>query len=136
MEIEILTLLQTYNLLAKRESLTRQRIASESSLIVHEARQDSAAMRTIAVLTIFFLPATFVSSLFGTNFFTLDTSTPGEPTFAVSGLRWISLVSAIPLTLLTLFSCFVYLKWRVSRERRSKKSSAVVSPTANPIGNY
>lgn len=112
---------QTYNLLTNRANLTSQRIASESTSIAHEARQDSAAMRTIAVLTMFFLPATFVSSLFGTNFFTLDTSAPGKPALMVSELWWVYLIAALPLTLLTLLVWMVYLRRRAARERGRKK---------------
>ena len=114
-----LTAFQTYNLLANRDSLASQRIAEQSALIAHEARQDSAAMRTIAVLTMFFLPATFVSSLLGTNLFALNTSTPEKPTLVVSELWWIYLVSAIPLTLLTLFCWALYLKWRTRKKRQT-----------------
>ncbi|KAL8731095.1 MAG: hypothetical protein Q9166_003623 [cf. Caloplaca sp. 2 TL-2023] len=44
----------TYNLLANRDSITSHSIA-------HEARQDGAAMKTIALVTMLFFPATFVA---------------------------------------------------------------------------
>ena len=75
-------------------------------------------MRTIAVLTMFFLPATFVSSLFGTNLFSLDTNAVGQSTFVISKFWWIYLVTAIPLTILTLVCWGLYLKWRAFRERK------------------
>ena len=67
--------------------------------------KDSSAMKTIAVMTMLFLPATFVSSLFGTNFFALQVSGSGSTTLHVSELWWIYVVSAVPLTLV------VYLSW-------------------------
>lgn len=37
--------------------------------IAHETRKDAVAMRTIAFVTLFFLPATFVSAFFSMSFF-------------------------------------------------------------------
>lgn len=39
-------------------------VADASRQLAHEARRDGSSMKTIAVLTMFFLPATFFSSLF------------------------------------------------------------------------
>lgn len=108
-------------------------------------------MKTIAALTLFYLPATFTCSLFGTNFFALDTNpnplpvvpvggstatgsapasststaTSGsspEPdntsTFVVSGVWWIYLVAAVPLTAVTFL---VFLLWNRNRNRWMKR---------------
>ena len=110
--------------MANRDSTTNLQIAAESTQIAkrsasiaYETRRDSAAMKTIATLTMLYLPATFVSSLFGTNFFALSTNGPGNPVFVVSELWWMYLVSAVPLTLLNLFV------WRVWLRRRMKRQS-------------
>ena len=72
-------------------------------------------MMTIAVLTIIFLPATFVSSVLGSNLFALEDDGAGKHSFVVSGLWWIYLVIAIPLTLITLGV------WGICLKRRSKR---------------
>ena len=121
---------KTYNLMANRDSVTSQTIATESTSIAHGARQDSYAMKTIAVLTMFFLPATFISSLLGTNLLALDTSVKGNPELVVSELWWIYLVSAVPLTLFTLLVWWLYLQWLLrARNRRLARKAADNSET-------
>ncbi len=105
--------------MANRDSVTSQIIATESASIAQGARQDSYAMKTIAVLTIFFLPATFISSLLGTNLFVLDTSGNGKAQLIVSELWWIYLVSAVPLTLFTLLVWWLYLQ-RLLKARKKR----------------
>ncbi|KAL8691787.1 MAG: hypothetical protein Q9218_003063 [Villophora microphyllina] len=102
---------QTYNLLANRDSIISHSIA-------HETRQDGAAMKTIAFVTMLFFPATFVSSFLGTNLVALDTGPDGRTRFVFSDLWWIYLVSAVPLTMLTLVSWWY---WITRRSRRAKK---------------
>jgi len=58
-------------------------------------------MKTIATLTMLYLPATFVCSFFGTNFFALDTNGPGQLSFVVSNIWWVYVVTTVPSTLLT-----------------------------------
>ena len=91
---------------------TNNALATESTSIAHGARQDSSSMKTIAVLAMIFLPATFVSSLLGTNLVAFDTNGSGRAKFVVSKLWWIYLVSAVPLTLLTLLVWWFWLQWR------------------------
>ena len=108
--------------MTNRDSVTSQIIATESASIAQGARQDSYAMKTIAVLTMFFLPATFISSLLGTNLFVLDTSGNGKAQLIVSELWWIYLVSAVPLTLFTLLVWWLYLQWLLkARKKRIAK---------------
>ncbi|KAL9608083.1 MAG: hypothetical protein Q9167_007057 [Letrouitia subvulpina] len=104
----------TYNLLANRDSITSHRIA-------HSARQDGAAMRTIAAVTMLFFPATFVSSFLGTNLVTLNTDSRGRATMVFSDLWWIYLVSAIPLTLVTLVTWVCWERRRGSREKKREE---------------
>lgn len=80
---------QLYNLTANKDSLTSLKIAEESTKIAHETRKDSVAMKTIATLAMLYLPASFVCSFFGTNFFALNTNVPGRPSFVVSELWWV-----------------------------------------------
>ena len=111
----------TYNLLANRNSLSSHRIAVESASIAHEARRDTVAMRTIAVLTMLFLPPAFISGLLGTNLIALETTSGGGgggggggTRIVISELWWMYFVLAVPLTGATLG-----VWWLVMR--RSKK---------------
>ena len=116
--------------MANRDSVTSQTIATESASIAQGARQDSYAMKTIAVLTMFFLPATFISSLLGTNLFVLDTSGDGKAQLIVSELWWIYLVSAVPLTLFTLLVWWLYLQWllKARKNRIAKRATNDSTP--------
>lgn len=106
--------------MANRDSTTNLQIAAESTQIAkksasiaYETRRDSAAMKTIATLTMLYLPATFVSSLLGTNLFALSTDgATGDAVFVVSGLWWVYLVAAVPLTVVNLCVWRVWLRWR------------------------
>ncbi|KAL8855764.1 MAG: hypothetical protein Q9178_007582 [Gyalolechia marmorata] len=100
----------TYNLLANRDNITSHEIA-------HEARQDGAAMKTIAFVTMLFFPATFVSSFLGTNLVNLEVGADGSTRFVFSHLWWIYLVSAIPLTFTTLLAWLFFVKRRSRKER-------------------
>ncbi|KAL5002961.1 hypothetical protein BDV10DRAFT_181175 [Aspergillus recurvatus] len=69
-------------------------------------KQDSAAMKTIAALSLVYLPGSFVSTvgtqgLFGTNFFNLSKEDSGQ-TWLVSENFWLYWLITIPLTALTI----------------------------------
>jgi Mg2+ and Co2+ transporter CorA len=105
-----------YNLITGHDSTINLKIATESAKIARDARKDSASMKIIAGMTLLYLPATFVCSLFGTNFIALDTSTGNdEPAFVVSRLWWIYFAFAVPLTAFTMIG---FLIWRRFRERK------------------
>jgi Mg2+ and Co2+ transporter CorA len=114
----ILRSLKLYNLMASRDSLTNIRIAVQSTKIAQETRRDSFAMKTIAVLTMLYLPATFVSSVFGTNFFAATGDGPGRST-VVSRNWWVGAVVAVGLTTVTL-GVWVWAV-RGGRERRREE---------------
>ncbi|KAI4271694.1 MAG: hypothetical protein LQ337_005830 [Flavoplaca oasis] len=91
---------QVTNLIAQNDSRTNIAIADASRRIAFETRRDSDAMKTIAALTMIFLPGTFVATLFGMVFFTVDTSSGSR--FQVNPLWWIYLAVTIPLTMITI----------------------------------
>ncbi|PYH43448.1 uncharacterized protein BP01DRAFT_98117 [Aspergillus saccharolyticus JOP 1030-1] len=66
----------------------------------HDTRSDSAMMTTIAVVSMIYLPGTFVSGLFGTNFFNF---TDGDAhTWFMADSFWLYWAVTIPLTLATM----------------------------------
>ncbi|MCJ1420689.1 hypothetical protein MMC32_007048 [Xylographa parallela] len=100
-----------YNLMQNQDSTT--------------LRKDSAAMKTIATLTMLFLPATFVSGLFGTNFFALFPDPVNGSAFVVSDKWWILLTCSVPLTLLVLsiWRIWPYVR-KVQQELKIRRSEA------------
>lgn len=113
----------TYNLLANRNSLSSHRIAVESAAIAHEARRDTVAMRTIAVLTMLFLPPAFISGLLGTNLIALETTGGGGggggfgTRIVISELWWMYFVLTVPLTGATFGVWWLVMK-RLKKKRR------------------
>jgi hypothetical protein len=69
------------------------------------ARRDSGAMRTIAVVTMAFLPPTYLTNtqqaIFSMSFFNY-TPEQGSTGWSVSGEFWVYWVCAVPLTCITL----------------------------------
>ncbi|KAF1813278.1 hypothetical protein P152DRAFT_434213 [Eremomyces bilateralis CBS 781.70] len=96
-----------YNMITQRDS----RVMLE---IGNAAKKDSATMKTIAILTMAFLPATFTSTVFGMTFFDYSPSN-GNQSWTVSGKFWIYWVTAIPLTILTI------LVWFASRRDNTRR---------------
>ncbi|KAL8933822.1 MAG: hypothetical protein Q9216_006197 [Gyalolechia sp. 2 TL-2023] len=102
------------NLIAQNDSRTNIAIAEASRRIAFETKRDSDAMKTIAALTMVYLPATFVATLFGMVFFSTESISASG--FQVNPLWWIYLVVTIPLTMLTVGVWLGWLRW-VRRRR-------------------
>lgn len=109
-----------YNLLANHNFLFSHRIAEESASIAHEARKDTVAMRTIAVLGMLFVPPAFVSGLLGTNLLMLETgggTGVSGTRIVVSELWWMYFVLAVPLTGATLGIWLLVMRRSKNRRR-------------------
>ncbi len=110
--------------------MVTQRDSKATVRIGKAARSDSAAMKTVAVLTLTFLPATFVSvsrwtrvltiveirsliaiqAIFSTQSFSFaPESPPGQDSWVVSSHFWIFWAFSIPLTLVTII---LWLVWQ------------------------
>ena len=92
-------------------------------------KSDSMSMKIIAAVTLLYLPATFVSSLFGTNLVAFDTNGP-EPMFLVSKLWWVYVVFAVPLTVGTMGGFVVWRRYRDPIKRGSESIFCVASALA------
>ena len=53
---------------SRRDNLLNLEVAASTAQVAEETRQDSAAMKTIAVLTLTFLPGTFVAVSYASHF--------------------------------------------------------------------
>lgn len=93
-------------------------IAKSSAQIAEESRRDSSSMKTIAVLTLVFLPATSLASIFSMSMFNWQ-ARPGD--VVVSGYVWIYFAFAVPLTLTILAA---WLLWFRRTQRRHKSDLA------------
>ncbi|KAI9148204.1 Notoamide biosynthesis cluster protein M' [Paramyrothecium foliicola] len=76
-------------------------------------RQDSKAMTTISIMTMVFLPATFVSAVLSTSFFD-----SGETGWTVSSKFWVFWAATIPLTVVVIT---VYVCLTIGRESWFKR---------------
>lgn len=125
--------------LRNRSESNRARLANEIGLafntvaqydsrvsveISKEMRVDSAAMRTIAFVTLIFLPGTFISALFSMSFFDFDAE---KNIWAVSKKFWIYWVVAGPVTLISI--SLWYNWWRKFQVNHSPSS---ISSTSTP----
>ncbi|KAL8828646.1 MAG: hypothetical protein Q9170_006512 [Blastenia crenularia] len=108
------------NFIAQDDSRTNIAVAEASRRIAFETKRDSDAMKTIAALTMVFLPATFVATLFGMVFFTTDASSASG--FRVNSLWWIYLAVIIPLTMLTVGVWLGWLRWVTWRRLQDEES--------------
>ncbi|OCT54199.1 hypothetical protein CLCR_00257 [Cladophialophora carrionii] len=98
------------------DALTMIRLARAS-------RSDSNTMKAITILTMVFLPATFVCSLFSMGFFDFTDDDEDDPnlegrqrTMRVAGSFWIYFAVAVPLTVLVLGLCAAWLHWSGRQE--------------------
>lgn len=91
-------------------------LTEDTVKLAEQTSKDSASMMTIAALTMFFLPATFVSSLFSMGFFIFD----DDGSLRTSKKVWFYSVIVVPLT------TFVFVVWsawiKLRRQGRSGKS--------------
>ncbi|KAL4747421.1 hypothetical protein BDW72DRAFT_209663 [Aspergillus terricola var. indicus] len=79
--------------------------------IAEATQRDSEAMKAIAMMTMFYLPASFVATLFSMGIFNFDFESGRKGTISLSSYWWIYAVVAIPLTISTfLFFWFTQKK--------------------------
>ncbi|CAO1604220.1 hypothetical protein XANCAGTX0491_007784 [Xanthoria calcicola] len=101
-----------FNAEAQRDSKVQARIGEE-------ARKKTASMKAIAVVTMIFLPSTFVATFFSMSFFHFDPPiTSGSGNLSVSHAFWMYWAVSIPLSLLT------FLVWRLWEERNRNRHRA------------
>ncbi len=77
-------------------------MATESTQIARASHEDSRALRVIQILSILFLPASLVSSIFGMGFFSTSQGTDGQAVFTISHSWWLYIAISVPLTVLCL----------------------------------
>ncbi|KIW80344.1 hypothetical protein Z517_06959 [Fonsecaea pedrosoi CBS 271.37] len=103
-----------FHLANQAESRDNKEIAELTARIAQQTQRDSASMITIAAVTMFFLPGTFVSSLLSTVVFNFDGTD-----ISVSQMWWILPATAIPMTVFVFAVWLLWLRWRLSHDRKA-----------------
>ncbi|KAL4956043.1 hypothetical protein BDW69DRAFT_203790 [Aspergillus filifer] len=83
--------------------------------------EDNANVFVVTVVSLFYLPASFVSTFLGMNFF--DFNSPHDGEFATSRKIWIFFVTAGPLTCLTVGFWYLLTKQRERARKRARPAS-------------
>ncbi|CZR56162.1 uncharacterized protein PAC_06050 [Phialocephala subalpina] len=117
-----------YQFMSQKDSKVNIQLAETSALIARESKKDSSAMKAIAVLTMFFLPGTFLATIFAMPLFNWD-SNDGPRTKDGFKLYW---AIAIPLTvgvlgIWILSMVFPWIEWLtllVTRKRQRQRGSS------------
>ena len=106
---------QLFNLINQQETRLSISVAQDSRTIASATKDDSTAMKTLAAVTVFFLPGTFVAAFFSMLLFQWGTQTIGHS--AVSRQFWIYGAVSIPLTIMTLTLWFAWMRLQARRHR-------------------
>ncbi|KAH8810749.1 hypothetical protein F5884DRAFT_875544 [Xylogone sp. PMI_703] len=97
-----------FNLIAQSDNLINVSLAKDSKEIAVASKQDSSAMKIIAVLTTFFLPGTFMATFFAMPLFNWSQPSISQVT---SHHFWIYWAVTVPLTLVTIASVIAWALW-------------------------
>lgn len=96
----------------------------KATLFLAESQhRDSLSMKTLAIVTMLFLPGSFISALFSTSMFDWDSVDPSSSSIAVRPLPQFRLYWAItiPLTIVTFLFFFFWLWLTKQRGNEVKK---------------
>ena len=104
-------------------------MAQDSRLLALAAHRDSSSMKSLAIVTMFFLPGTFVSSLFSIPLFDWDALPDLASAYKLA--RWRPILTTylavtVPLTALTFGIWGLWLYAVNVQRRRSSKEAEVV----------
>lgn len=95
---------------SKMENEEMRQLSQRMHDLTKKSTQDAAAVKVLTILTLIYLPVTVVSNFFSTSFVNSETSSGGGSYIVVSNEWWILVASAVPLTLLTLYIWYVWMR--------------------------
>ena len=110
--------IQLFNLISQQETRVGIAVAEDSRTLASASKEDSTAMKTIAAVTIVFLPGTSVAALFAMPLFEWDAVGDSK---IVSNRFWIYWAVTVPLTFLTLLFWVLWTKRQARMHRSSEK---------------
>ena len=111
----MLTCLQLFNLITRQETRLSISVAQDSRTLASATKDDSTAMKTLAAVTVIFLPGTFVAALFSMPLFRWDIHKVGHS--AISKQFWIYWVVTLPLTLVTMGLWLAWMRLQIQKRR-------------------
>ncbi|RMY97540.1 hypothetical protein D0862_08018 [Hortaea werneckii] len=101
---------------SRRDNLLNLEMAAATAQVAEETRQDSAAMKTIAIVTLTFLPGTAVASFFSMTMF----QWPFENENSIaSPYTWVYFVVTVPLTLIVYAAWHFWLRYSQTRYKKT-----------------
>ena len=103
-------------------------MATESTQIARVSHQDSRTLHAIQILSMLFLPASLVRSIFGMDFLGTSQGASGQAIFMISKIWWSYVAISIPLTLLCLIFMGGYNIAFKLRERQKMPSDTKKAP--------
>ncbi|KUJ07802.1 uncharacterized protein LY89DRAFT_789480 [Mollisia scopiformis] len=113
-----------FNLIAQRDTKATIELATSSQKLAEAALRDSSSMKTIAAMTLIFLPGTFVCSFFSMTFFDWRAS----PETSVVTSLWVYFAVAVPFTIVVVL-CWIAWTWKSRQEvGRGEKERATILP--------
>jgi len=115
-----------FNLATQSDSRTNLEIARLSSNIAVSTQRDSSSMITMAAVTMFFLPGTFVSALFSMVFFDSKPNESGRESLVVGRQWWLFPVITVPLTILVFT---IWVAWQRHRRRMEEQNLGINDST-------
>jgi hypothetical protein len=107
-----------YNLIAQKDSNVGLRLANHSRTLAIESKRDSSSMKTIAAVTMAFLPGTFVSSFFAMPMFDWN-KPPGSN--VNTHTFWIYWTVTLPLTISVFLLWWAWFRFKTARDTREDK---------------
>ncbi|KEF53501.1 uncharacterized protein A1O9_10476 [Exophiala aquamarina CBS 119918] len=119
-----------FSLITQRDQNQNLRIANDTQILAQESKRDSTAMKAIAIVTMFFLPGTFLSSLFAIPVFDWDALHGNE---VVNRRLWVYFAFTIPTTFLVVS---LYLLWeKYAMHLYDNKIKARDNPAPSPAAS-
>ncbi|RWA14439.1 hypothetical protein EKO27_g638 [Xylaria grammica] len=129
-----------WNQIGRKDTFTNLEIAHNGLKVAQHTRRDSELMKSIALLTMVFLPATFVATLFSMGIFEWK-GLHGE-ILSVSPYIWLYIAVTVVITLVTLGTWYLWVARRrlvedveSQREGLSEKGSLSPSSTTSTTSN-
>lgn len=103
--------------MSRRDASLSMQIARTSRDVAASSQRDAASMKTVAIVTMFFLPGTFVATLFDIPLlgWASDESSGLTASGRVTPGFWLYWAVAVPLTFATFA---VWLSWRWWQDRK------------------
>ncbi|KAI0023325.1 hypothetical protein F4780DRAFT_75757 [Xylariomycetidae sp. FL0641] len=115
-----------WNQIGRQDARTNKEIAELTLNVAERTRRDSERMKSIAVLTMIFLPATFVATIFSMGIF--DWKGEGGRMMTVSPYIWVYVVATVLVTSITLGVWYYRCQWNLRRDgKEDLEKQSIVS---------